>query len=235
MRIICFRGKAANGSGKWIYGNLEAYPEVGTYHIERREVEESTIGQFTGFEDVNGNNIYEGDVLKNAFSSKPFGVVTWNEHGGYFFIDTSGLPIQWNNSYKPLGEMINVRIDGKPVNLEVIGNIHDNPNLLVQGKISTINGYTLLPISDCTEEILKLLYSKRFTYEDGIDEPFETYNTRYRVIMADSTVYCDTSDNRWGVVSRIIENDIIDKSELMRYADAVIKENNVIKNRFGNK
>lgn len=235
MRIIQFRGKAANGSGKWIYGNLEAYPEVGTYYIERREVEESTIGQFTGFEDVNGNNIYEWDVLRNAFSSKPFGIVKWHERGGYFFIDCSVLPIEWDNSYRPLGEMIDVRIDGKPVNLEVIGNIHDNPDLFIKDKISSIDGHMLLPISDCPEEILKLLYSKRIKCEDGIDEPFETYKTKYRIVMVDSVIYCDTNDNRRSVVSHSIEYNTIDENKLMRYTDAVIKENNVIKNRFGNR
>lgn len=235
MRIICFRGKSVDSPWKWLYGNLEVYPEEGIYQIEQQKVDENTIGQFTGFEDINGNNIYEGDVLRNAFSSKPFGIVKWHERGGYFFIDCSVLPIEWNNSYRPLGEMIDVKIDGKPVNLEIIGNIYDNPNLFVKDKISSIDGHMLLPISDCPEEILKLLYSKRIKCEDGIDEPFETYKAKYRIVMVDSVIYCDTNDNRWGVISRIIGNDIIDKNELMRYADAVIKENNVIKNRFGNK
>ena len=235
MRIICFRGKSFDSSWKWVYGNLEAYPEEGIYQIERQKVDENTIGQFTGFEDINGNNIYEGDVLRNAFSSKPFGIVKWHERGGYFFIDCSVLPIEWNNSYRPLGEMIDVKIDGKPVNLEIIGNIYDNPNLFAKEKISSIDGHTLLPISDCPEEILKLLYSKRIKCEDGIDEPFETYKTKYRIVMADSVIYCDTNDKRWSVVSHSIEHNTIDENKLMRYTDAVIKEKKKKKNRFGNK
>ena len=235
MRIICFRGKSFDSSWKWVYGNLEAYPEEGIYQIERQKVDENTIGQFTGFEDINGNNIYEGDVLRNAFSSKPFGIVKWHERGGYFFIDCSVLPIEWNNSYRPLGEMIDVKIDGKPVNLEIIGNIYDNPNLFAKEKISSTDGYTLLPMSDCPEEILKLLYRKRIKHKYGLDEPFETYKTIYRIVMVDNVIYCDTNDNRWSVVSDSIEHNTIDERMLVLYVDAVIKKNNVLKNRFGNR
>lgn len=235
MRIIRFRGKSVNSPLKWVYGNLEAYPEEGMYKIESQDVQEGTIGQFTGFEDINGNNIYEGDVLRNAFSSKPFGIVKWHERGGYFFIDCSVLPIEWNNSYSPLGEMIDVKIDGSPVNLEIIGNIYDNPNLFAKEKISSTDGYTLLPISDCPEEILKLLYRKRIKHKYGLDEPFETYKTIYRIVMVDNVIYCDTNDNRWSVVSDSIEHNTIDERMLVLYVDAVIKKNNVLKNRFGNK
>lgn len=135
MREIKFRAK--NKDGNWAYGELlrSEHDFVKGYDIitpewgQVKTVNEKTIGQYTGFKDINGVEIYEGDVLKSAFNENPFGVVTWHEWGGYFFIDTSVIPINWNSSYRPLGEMIDLKIDDKPISLEVIGNIYDNPTL----------------------------------------------------------------------------------------------------------
>lgn len=117
MREIKFKYK--DMCGEWVYKRILG-------HIYN--VDQNTLCQYTGLKDINGKEIYEFDVLKTAFSNEPFGVVRWHDNG-YFFIDCSVIPIQWNSSYRPLGEMVGTHIDGKPINIEVIGNIIDNPEL----------------------------------------------------------------------------------------------------------
>ena len=127
MRIIKFRGKH---DGTWVFGNLECYPEVELYLIERREVDESTIGQFTGFNDAKGQPIYEGDILKTAFSDKPWGIVRWNGAGYFFVAGDLSFNIYGFNSCVPIGVILAYTVGGKPIIVEKIGNIYDNPELL---------------------------------------------------------------------------------------------------------
>jgi hypothetical protein len=71
------------------------------------------IEQYTGLKDKNGKEIYEGDVGK--FYRKHIGKIVYRI-GGFFFEEPSGrhTPIQILN----------------PIDCEIIGNIHDNPELL---------------------------------------------------------------------------------------------------------
>ena len=75
------------------------------------------IEQFTGLLDQNGKEIYEGDIIKQ---DKYFGtIVFWN---GCFSCKYKNTPDDWENSYVP--------IYGGFCEFEVIGNIHENPELL---------------------------------------------------------------------------------------------------------
>lgn len=135
MREILFRGK--NRNNEWIQGNLLCYPDVNRAFIHvgdyfkggACEVIKSTVGQFTGVLDENGRKIFEGDLIQIRFegdaeppSTPPVwyetGKVVWHGqlHGWYVIFDSpDGIPIQEYDD-----------CDG----VFVIGNIHDNPELL---------------------------------------------------------------------------------------------------------
>ena len=132
MRTIKFRGKT-HGNGKWYYGSLvysneinaAIYFQIGSGLVKTMDwvfVNQETIGQFTGLYDCDGKEIYEGDILR--FGNSKCGVceVKWDESIAafcicFYFKDEIGS--------RPLGG--GVICERK---VEVIGNIHDNPELM---------------------------------------------------------------------------------------------------------
>ena len=126
-----FRGKRKS-DGEWIYGALDsewALPpeERERYWISPAYLDDSfvipeTIGQCTGLEDKNGKWIYEGDLLRftNSDNEQSIYKVFYDDvYAGYRIqeIDLGGLDemSNWENNREYF---------------EVIGNIHDTPNLL---------------------------------------------------------------------------------------------------------
>lgn len=112
MRTIKFRGKDVF-TDTWRYGDLVHNQKVTTTGLEPRtmvggyEVNPSTVGQFTGFKDMNGQEVYEGDTI--VFNTATFEIV-WNEVIGGFslkgkitnLVSTTpiGLMIDTNNTEK---------------------------------------------------------------------------------------------------------------------------------------
>lgn len=144
MRTIKFRGKDLI-TGKWIYGGFHKhivftpaiYPskeeaqkdiEKHTHYliisdtfsdycmqrnIQATEVAPETVGQFTGLHDKKGKEIYEGDILK----------VDWMRSLAYVEYHRDSIMVYSCNSIgRYLGEVAG--------DCTVVGNIHDNPELL---------------------------------------------------------------------------------------------------------
>lgn len=129
MREILFRGKQVD-NGKWAVGSLstEYYKECGCVMVsptsdECFKVDPETVGQYTGLTDKNGTKIFEGDIVRfididfDGSERKAVGVMTWNRKAANFDIVKGTYRLDFH--YPTLFEEI-----------EVIGNIHDNPELL---------------------------------------------------------------------------------------------------------
>lgn len=86
-------------------------------------VDPATVGQYTGVVDKNGKRIFEGDILKVFYygKSKIFGAVKFDE--SRFFIDDDFMR-DCIKAKAPMTEIFS------RYEFEVIGNIHDTPELL---------------------------------------------------------------------------------------------------------
>ena len=145
MREYKFRGKDVV-TGEWKYGDLitlnvndktaylivtDDYAIVDkelkpwqiafTLNVDIFMVDPDSVGQFTGLVDRNGNEIYEGDVIKGKYETTH--LIRYNEEECsylayrlplYEFSAKGHLDQDWINEYSKI----------------VIGNIHDNPELL---------------------------------------------------------------------------------------------------------
>ena len=126
-----FRGKQKN-SGKWIYGDLRHISDGhGGYilcivdntngknnDVTGVEVVPKTVGQYTGLTDKNGVKIFEGDIVQ-AFDY--IYVIMWDSVRAMFYLRDSISRVS-ADFYNYFGS-----------DLTVIGNIHDNPELLGGG------------------------------------------------------------------------------------------------------
>lgn len=128
MREIKFRGKTKRG--EWVVGfywsNLlgnhfikKVVDERNYFITEDVEIVAETVGQFIGLLDKNGKEIYEGDICRWKFK-RPWkeechvSEVIWRELNGAWRLNTAG-------------DTTKMRQD---IQYEVIGNIHENPELL---------------------------------------------------------------------------------------------------------
>ena len=157
MRDILFRGKRDNG--EWVIGNLfvpdkEDTPTqicIGTNIVRIcYDVDPKTVGQYTGYADKNGTKIFEGDIIQTRRYE------TYQEElKGYYGYDSEGYPqkvpgytgsmmvtrTRVNDDY--LAEVVfsnryGFTLSGtstfvNAIDNVVVGNIHDNPELLKKG------------------------------------------------------------------------------------------------------
>ena len=120
MREILFRGKKQNG--EWLQGDLVNYGDKILIFSENAqnspdyyEVEPETVGQFTGVTDKNGVKIFEGDILIQVLYKENYYSCVKYIDNGFYSVGINGITSI--NILKSQGKI-------------VIGNIHENPELL---------------------------------------------------------------------------------------------------------
>ena len=137
-----YRGKRTD-NGKWLCGclikrNCDGYPRAYIYNSSYDETEifeydrdakvslsslfieviPETVGQSTGLKDKNGKEIYEGDIVSaSIYGDETPQILKVYEAKGSFVIDYEDS----ENDLTTVGWFVG--------SFEVIGNIHDNPNL----------------------------------------------------------------------------------------------------------
>lgn len=149
MREILFRGKRID-NGEWVCGYYickqdPLLPGIDTNVIVTfdensmsvwNKVDPATVGQDTGLTDKNGKKIFEGDIVRYIYEPgegfwnvNQLSVVVW-EHTGFRLDGIIGT-----NKFALLtGWLVSV-----PCNknfFEVIGNVHDTPDLLEKKEAS---------------------------------------------------------------------------------------------------
>ena len=132
MREILFRGKRLD-NGEWVYGYylfdignlIMTLPGVGggITHLVGAE----TVGQYTGSTDKNGRKIFEGDIIHLEYSQVFFG----GEYFGEYTAEVSYKEGCFITDGINNGDEIETPLSGFDNDeVEIIGNIHDNPELL---------------------------------------------------------------------------------------------------------
>ena len=150
VREILFRGKTDNG--EWVegfYGQFHNRPtlnepnkhQIFVLFTKKEEKQNKghflsaiggiwhtcdpeTVGQYTGLTDKNGKKIFEGDILRTGTRM------------GYMLFEEGCFRFRWKNfdKYRPdFFKTCIITEYGSFRELEVIGNIHDNPELLKGG------------------------------------------------------------------------------------------------------
>ena len=132
MREILFRGKTSGN--EWVYGNLSVIGDVCFISADmgfNKTVIPKTIGQYTGLTDNYGKKIFEGDIIKQEFSLNRAEreVLSSIEYGtGYAYCNVYGVCQRFKDGSGV--SLLSVFNESGMVLCEVIGNIHDNPELL---------------------------------------------------------------------------------------------------------
>lgn len=140
MREILFRGKRVD-NGEWVYSSFIMQDkehklmsaEVELFDGEKwRAVDPETVGQFIGLTDKNGKKIFEGDIVVTRFTTGQICAIGDIQ----FACGVYGVEWTCNKKNKGMigcfGQAHNLRkLDDDIINnIEIIGNIHDNPELL---------------------------------------------------------------------------------------------------------
>ena len=139
MRDIIFKGKRKD-NGEWVEGYLlkvkiispssAKWVEKTLILIQQDEVYEvipETVGQYTGLTDKNGKKIWEGDIVRTlapcCIDKYIAGVVMFGEYSSTYQSSNVGYYVDWSLNK-------NIAMYCKMGDIEVIGNVFDNPELI---------------------------------------------------------------------------------------------------------
>lgn len=133
MRETLFRGKRKE-NGEWVYGNYAVTDNNGKRHFIFQnkafefEVVPETVGQYTGIIDDNEKKIFEGDILNviNPDDDDYDYITKVYSECNTLCVDVEGQ----DYDYTSIGFAVEIW-DDECDRVEVIGNIHDNPELLL--------------------------------------------------------------------------------------------------------
>lgn len=146
VRKIIFRGKRID-NGEWVYGSfcMDAVEQkngpcgvdgfIRLYDSDKgkmqmHEVDRETVGQYTGLTDLHGKKIFEGDFIKIRFESdsptNPYEPIVWYDLAKVFW---SSEHYGWYATFAS-GEELSMWEYDNPDDVESVGNVHDNPELL---------------------------------------------------------------------------------------------------------
>lgn len=130
MREILFRGKCKN-SGEWVVGDFchpcnICYETIGYDEQLKQDnvpiwndeaVAPETVGQYTGLTDKNGKKIFDGDIVRYDNGT---GYIAWSDYNAaWMCVEEKGEYREWFSNMSEI---------------EIIGNIYDNPELLEEVK-----------------------------------------------------------------------------------------------------
>lgn len=129
MREILFRGKQKS-NGAWLFGDLRQWSAtrkgICDYDLKStNEVDPATVGQFTGLTDKNGASIFEGDIVSVGGH-----IATVN---GLYRVIYDTVNHCWalaRSTENHFSYFTFSDLNGFAGTSEVVGNIHDNPELL---------------------------------------------------------------------------------------------------------
>ena len=107
-----------NLGGFSLFGEVTLMGELSTISLDKMAKDEYAVMQHTGLKDKNGKEIYEGDILKLIYygGGTDHLEVRYNENNARFLLFNKDDPDGWGWDYRG--------------DVEVIGNIHENSDLL---------------------------------------------------------------------------------------------------------